>query len=61
MDGNRRKFEIQIWKRKEEVGESSLAMRPTIVIAHQTWPRQTIRSLAGRGGENLSSSHLADF
>lgn len=52
MDGNRRKFEIQIWKRKEEVGESSLAMRPTIVIA---------RSLAGRGGENLSSSHLADF
>lgn len=61
MDGNRRKFEIQIWKRKEEVGESSLAMRPTIVIAHQTWPRQTIRSLAGRGGETLSSSHLADF
>lgn len=36
-------------------------MKPTIVIAHQAWPRQTIRSLGGRGEKSLSSYPLGWF
>lgn len=58
MDGNKRKFEIQIWKRKEEVGELLLGRSHSSSGLAQTNRMQFWG--AGEGGV-FPPSHLADF
>lgn len=59
MDGNKRKFEIQIWKRIEEVGELFLGYNPAIVIT-LSGLAQTVCSLWAREEES-PPPHLAHF
>ena len=61
MNGNKRKFEIQIWKRKEEVGE--------LLLGHETCHSHSSSGLAqtgctqfgGQGRGEFLLSYLADF